>query len=128
MAGLWTRLGQYLPVTVAGLLLAWQLYAKFSGSINFSITDILLLPILAAIQVMVLLYILYRRLVPVTWNKLVGPCRESLVQELRKRFQLATQALPQQQATLLADERQQVLSMLNKVRQAQGLITEQEKT
>ena len=128
MAGLWTRLGQYLPVTVAGLLLAWQLYAKFSGSINFSITDILLLPILAAILVMVLLYILYRRLVPVTWNKLVGPCRESLVQELRKRFQLATQALPQQQATLLADERQQVLSMLNKVRQAQGLITEQEKT
>jgi hypothetical protein len=128
LASLWTWLGHILPVAVFLTVFVWQLYAKVWGTAYVSVTDIILLPPLAALLVMTLLYVLYRSLVPVTWSKLSSLCRDQLGQELRERFQLATQALPQQQATILEDERQQVTTMLTSVSEAERLIAEQEKT
>lgn len=128
MASAWTWLGYLLPVAVFLIVLIWQLYAKFAGTSFVSITDLVLLPPLAALLVMTVLYILYRSMVPVTWSKLSSLCRDKLGDELAERFTLATKALPQQQATILEDERAQVTGMLAKVEQAQGLIAEQEKT
>lgn len=128
MARLWTWLGYLLPLGTFLIVLAWQLYAKFAGSTFVSLTDLLLLPPLAALLVMTLLYVLYRSLVPVTWGKLSPVCKSSLGSELLDKFQLATKQLPQQQATLLADERKIVTELIERTNITRQLIQQQEQT
>lgn len=128
MAGLWTWLGYLLPVALFLLVLSWQLYAKFNGTMFVSITDLVLLPPLTALLGMTMLYVLYRSLVPVTWSKLAPVCRTQLREDLHQRMRLATQSLPQQQATLLADERRVVTELLQRTSTALQLIQQQEQT
>lgn len=128
MASLWTWLGYLTPIALFLLVLVWQIYAKFWGTSSVSITDLLLLPPLSAVLGMTLLYVLYRSLVPVTWSKLVPVCRNQLREELWQRMHHATHSLPQQQATLLADERRVVTELLNLTTTASQLIQQQEQT
>jgi hypothetical protein len=123
---LWLVLGHTVPTGVFLLVLAWQLYAKFAGTMFVSITDLVLLPPLAALLAMTLLYVIYRSTVPVTWNRLAPACRKRLSEELQSRFQTALQALPQQQAALLADERRIVSALLQQTSQCSRLIQQQE--
>lgn len=122
----WTWLGNALPLTILVVVFTWQMYAKIYGTAFVSVTDLILLPLIAAALAMVVLYFVYRWLVPVRWNKLAPVIRKSLVSDLIQRFHLATHALPQQQATLLADERQIVESLLQKASHTSGLIDLQE--
>jgi hypothetical protein len=102
------------------------MYAKIYGTAFVSLTDLLLLPLIAAALSMVVLYFVYRWLVPIKWKKLAPVIRQSVVSDLLQRFHLATHALPQQQATLLADERQVVQSLMLKTIQASSLLDLQE--
>jgi energy-coupling factor transporter ATP-binding protein EcfA2 len=125
-AWLWTWLGNVLPLTVIVVIFTWQLYAKLYGTAYVSVTDLIFLPLLAATLAMLLLYFVYRWLVPVPWKKLAPVIRSSVIGDLAQRFHLATHALPQQQATLLADERLAVASLREKTRYASSLIDLQE--
>lgn len=128
MAGVWTWVGQLLPLGTFLLILAWQVYAKIVGTMYVSITDIVLLPPLAGLFVMVILYVLYRSLVPVTWKKLSPICGATLRAELSENFQTAIRALPQQQATLLADERHINEALIAQTTRAKELIQQQEQS
>lgn len=123
-AKMWNLLGYVIPTAVFFLVLAWQLYAKFAGTMFVSITDLVLLPPLAALLGMTFLYVIYRSTVPVTWGKLAPVCRQQLAAELHTRFQTTLQALPRQQATLLADERRIILQLLDKTGHCAGLISQ----
>ncbi|MFT3882521.1 MAG: 50S ribosome-binding GTPase [Gemmatales bacterium] len=125
-AKLWVTLGYIIPYGVLLLVFIWQLYAKFAGTMFVAITDLLLLPPLAALLAMTLLYILYRATVPVTWGKLSPVCQQQLASELHTRFQTALQALPQQQATLLADERRIVTQLLERTAECSRSIQQHE--
>jgi len=125
-AKLWVGLGYIGPIGVLILVLIWQLYAKFANTMFVSITDLLLLPPLASLLAMTLLYVIYRSTVPVTWSKLAPACRQQLATELQTRFKTALEALPQQQATLLADERQIITQLLERTAECSRWIQQHE--
>lgn len=125
-AKLWVVLGYIIPFGTMLAVFIWQLYAKFTGSMFVAITDLLILPLLAALLGMTLLYILYRSTVPVTWSKLAQVSRQQLAGELHTRFQTSLQALPQHQATLLAEERQIVSQLLERTAECSRWIQQHE--
>lgn len=127
-ATLWTWLGYILPVGLFLLVLAWQIYAKFAGTMYVSLTDLILLPPLASLLVMTVLYMLYRSMVPVTWSKLAPLCKQHLSTELQSRFFTVLQPLPRQQASLLAEERRMITSLIVQTTQASQLISQQEQS
>ncbi len=109
---LWTWAGDVLPWGIMVTVLGWQMYAKFFGTAFISVTDLILLPPRAALLTMTLLYVIYRWTVPVTWSKLAPVCNQHLRDNLHLSFQTALQALPEQQAKLLAEERQRIGELL----------------
>lgn len=123
-AKLWNLLGYITPIGVFLVVLVWQLYAKFAGTMFVSITDLILLPPLASLLAMTLLYVIYRSTVPVTWGKLAPLCRQQLTSDLHTRFRTTLHALPQRQATLLADERRIISQLLEKSAQCARLINQ----
>lgn len=128
MAPWWTWLGHLIPLGLLILVFVWQLYAKIAGTMYVSFTDLILMPLLATILGMLLLYFIYQSLVPVSWKKLASQCRESLENELEQRFITSLKGLPRKQATLLKDERQQVKKMIEKTTVTSNLVRQQELT
>jgi hypothetical protein len=97
------------------MVFLWLAYSKFFGSGYVSVTDLILLPVLAALLVMTLVYVLHRWTVPVTWHKVSAACSQHLRETLRVSAETALQGLPQNQATLLADERAAVETILGQI-------------
>jgi hypothetical protein len=88
--------------------------------------DLLLMPIFTALLVMLILYLLYRWTVPVTWGKLAPVITTHLRSDLKTSFTTALQALPHQQAALLAEERRAVAEVLELLGTTRTLIRQQE--
>lgn len=128
LAPWWTWLGHLIPVGLLALVFGWQLYAKITNRMYVSFTDLILMPVLAMLLGMLLLYMIYQWLVPVSWKKLLHYCRESLQDDLQQRYMTLLGGLPRKQATLLKDERQLVLKMIAQSTEARQLVQQQELT
>jgi hypothetical protein len=124
---LWTWLGDLVPLAIFVLVLMWQLYAKFFTNAYVSVGDLVLLPPVAALLGMTLLYWLYRWTVPITWSRLTPLAGRQLRQGLRADLATALQGLPEHQAILLAEERRQVGQLLEQVERGVQNVQQQEK-
>jgi hypothetical protein len=123
---LWTWLGDLVPWCTGLVIFLLLLYSKFVSNAYVGVTDLLLLPFFSALFMMVLLYVIYRWTVPVTWRKLVPAISAPLRKDLQASYATALKALPEQQATLLTEERRAVTELLQLVGQARQTIRQQE--
>jgi hypothetical protein len=123
---IWTWLGHTVPVGVLLLVFFWQLYAKFFTNASVSAMDLILLPPIAALLAMTLLYVIYRFTVPVTWSRLTPITARQIRQDLTTGLTKLLEPLPQQQARLLASERYKVQELLDQAQSISRLLQAQE--
>lgn len=123
---IWTWLGHTIPLGVLVLVFFWQLYAKIFTDASVSAMDLILLPPIAALLAMTLLYVIYRFTIPVTWSRLTPITAKEIRHSLKGALIQLLEPLPYQQAMLLAAERRCVQDLLDRVQSIGRLVQAQE--
>jgi hypothetical protein len=123
---MWTWLGHTIPLGTLILVFFWQLYAKVFTDASVSAMDLILLPPIAALLAMTLLYVIYRFTVPVTWSRLTPITAKEIRHSLKSALIQLLEPLPQQQARLLAAERQHIQEFLDQSQAIKRLLQTQE--